>query len=210
MILLIQELPALPTNLTGPAWLMSVAGALTLISHFIIKPFFQFFYNDFLRDYWKRRLSIINDNAEAILGYKGSLYIIEGAYHILGRQLVSATYAVAHRFVDHSISEAQMLLELKTSMTSAFRETVSALSEYKSKHTMLRLSEHLESLTETDKLEFYAPIIAAILDNANTDSAKVRSIVLEQIDRMIGQASKRLIPIKHVRTTELPAAQHTA
>lgn len=186
---MIAELVTLPKGFEGPAWLLSSTGAVVLVYNYIFIPFIKYFYSDFLKDYWKRKLEIQNEAQEGIVGSKHSVDLIEGQYHLLARHLITVCYRIGKDLQEGADigTEGLIYTELRTNMSDLFNKTISSLHHYQYRENKIRLDSHLRLLTDEEKKAFYKPIVDTLFESQG-DSSKIRNIVLSQIDTMIAQA----------------------
>lgn len=188
-----ESLAILPKGFEGPAWLLSTSTAFVLLYNYMFLPFIKYFYSDFLKDYWKRRLELQNEAVENIVGSKHTVDLIEGQYHLLARHLITVCYRTGRDLADGADigTENLIYIELKTNMSDLFNKTISNLHHYQYRENKMRLDLHLRSLSEDEKKAFYQPIVSVLFE-AHGDISKIRNTVLSQIDTMIAEAISKI------------------
>lgn len=172
----------------GPAWIFSFALLLGVLSKYILQPFFNFFYKDFLKDYWKKRLEILNNQRDSVMSYTSVIDLVEGKYHLLARQLISYSIIISERYINEELKDNEILMQLRTNMHESIQRAKNDLSRYTAASNSLKLNQHLIDLTKKDILQFYSPIIAAIHESRSGDKAKLRDVILFQIDLLTTEA----------------------
>lgn len=166
----------------GPAWLLflivSVLWAIKVV------------YNDVFRDYLITRTKIMQEHQRNMLESRNALDIIEGQYHLFARHIITMSLQIADN--SNINNDKDLVLEyLRIAASDVYNKTLRNLNHYKYAHTNIRLSKHLGSLRDADKIDFYMPIVEKICNTKNASNQwQIRSIILQQIDTYIMLAAE--------------------
>ena len=167
----------------GPGWVI-VLGTFFILGLRVV-------YIDFGKNYIIDRLNIELEKQRGRINSRQVVNILEGQYHVFGRQLITAAYQAAHGLDSHQLADADVHTFIRTTVSYAYQSAIRNLHDLRFEANDLRLDIHLRGLTEDQKREFYGPIIAEIVSSPR-DASRVRNVVLEQIDAFIAQAVKDL------------------
>lgn len=192
----------MPDGYAAPLWLITAALAMRMFGFDkILFSFWQTIALPWLKGKVDRADVRERSQIAGYLGDDAVNEIVYGRYISVGRHLIGVAWSVLSDYREGNVTEEKLVDRLRVGSRDFLQAAKHTLSRYIAYSSRCALSAHLEGMNEKSILEFYAPIVAAIVELKSLGHRlgyeELRLAVLMETDNMIAQAVDEILTEKN-------------